>query len=167
MSLLRGQKYGLFASFGDYDAVSATVTQFGAEGMFALGNSLSLETRAGIGIKYPGSMDYVFAGLGLSRKVGTSGRVALEFDISDFDESGFSTTVLDARVSFERRLRGSPATVSFTLGTVSLDGSGSGRGGAYVGVGLRFRLGRDNSGPATRMFGRSEPITMLHRIGVF
>lgn len=167
MTPRKGQKYGLFASIGDYDSISSTVAQLGAEGMFAVGDAYLLETRAGIGVRDPKSMDYIFAGLGLSRPAGRAGRLTLAVDVADLEETGFATSIVDGRITYEHFLQGTPASLSVTLGAVTLDGSGAGRGGAYVGLGLRIRLGRGGTDPATRLFDRTAPITMLHRIGVF
>ncbi|MFQ5622195.1 MAG: hypothetical protein ACE5FS_02245 [Paracoccaceae bacterium] len=162
------RKYGLFFSYGDFDGNAFHVLQTGAEGIFTLGSGYLLDGHAGIGVRQPGSLDYVFAGAGLTRMVGRAGSLRLGLDIADFDESAFSTTFADASVGFKHALAGTPAVLSLSVGGVAFDGSASDRSGLYARLGLVIRLGRaPGAAAAGHLFRRSDPLGTLYRSGVF
>ena len=130
-----GQKYGLFLQLADVDARDATTVAAGAEGIFDLGPATRAELRGGIGLRSPGSFDFVFAEGRLARRLSAAVEGYAALRLADVDERGFSALGYDARLGLRWWLPGSGLTLDASAGRSGLTGSGL-TGSGLAGSGL-------------------------------
>jgi len=165
----RGWKYGLFGHVADLDGMDATTLATGAEVMVDLGPSTRAEAKAGIGVRNPGSFDFIFAqgalDHALSDRIGiyTSGMVA------EYDEPGFSATGYEGRIGARWHLAAAPVVIDASLGRSGLWGEDSLKAETVARLSISLTLGADRSARAPvdrRMFRPVAPLAPLQLRGL-
>ncbi len=159
-----GQKYGVFAALSDVDGRSMMWGSLGAEGMLALSPDTSFEVRAGFGVSDADALDFIFGGVGLAHELTPEITLAGRLDVADFDEAVFRATSWDAGVTATWSPRNGPWGLQAGVTRSGLAGRDGAPGETRVSFGVTLSLGTaGGASPATRLFGRTDPVAPLLR----
>jgi len=165
----RGWKYGLFGHLADLDGMDATTLAVGAEAMVDLGPATRAEVQAGIGVRNPGSFDFIFAQGALDHALSDRVGVYVAGMVAEYDEPGFSATGYEGRVGARWHLASAPVVIDASLGRSGLWGEDSLKAETVARLSVSLTLGADRSAraPAARqMFRRVAPLAPLQLRGL-
>jgi len=164
-----GRKYGLFGHLADLDGVDATTLAMGAEAMVDLGRATRAEAKAGIGVRNPGSFDFIFAQGALDHALSDRLGIYAAGMVAEYDEPGFSATGYEARIGARWYLSAAPVVIDASVGRSGLWGEDSLRAETVVRLSVSLTLGADRSAraPAERQMFRSvAPLAPLQLRGL-
>ena len=162
-----GQKYGVFAALSDVDGRSMLYGSIGAEAMFSLGRSTSIETRAGMGWADTNGLDYIFAGLSVAQTLNAATDLELSLDATEIDEASLSGVALDLGVTARYSPKGSPWGAYASVTRSELAGTNASPA-TRIGIGLTLDLGTaGGTDPHTRPFRTPDPLAQAVRRGLW
>lgn len=164
-----GQKYGVFALFEDVDNRSVSSAQLGIEGLFSIGEDLTLEARGGLGRVDPSSLDYIFVEFGLDYALSDDLSVSAHLTAADYDEASFSAQSADLVLAARYAVPGSGAVVSAGLRHSTLSGTNFGPADTSAFIGLSWQFGGDSGAKRSlrdRTFRPARPLDSLWRRGL-
>ena len=98
MTPAAGQKYGLFAFVSDRDDASMTYGAIGAEGLFALSDTASVEINAGLGVANTDGLDYLFGSAAYHTDITPEFGLSAGAGFASFEEPGLNTDVFSPRI---------------------------------------------------------------------
>lgn len=160
-----GQKYGLFAALSDVDGRSMIYGSLGAEGMLSLGESTTLEGRAGMGWADADGLDYIFGGVALAQQISPSINIQLSLDVADFEEANINATAYDIGLKATYSPQESPWGAYVDVTRSGLTGH---EDATRIGIGLTVALGTSGgTNPHTRPFRTPDPVSPLVRRGLW
>ncbi|MCX7559278.1 hypothetical protein OS190_06825 [Sulfitobacter sp. F26204] len=165
MTPREGQKYGLSMMVADKNDVSATYGQFGAAGIFAIGERTNLALRVAVGVSADNDMDWVTAGAGLHWQAGDATRFYAHYDITEFDEESFGAIAQEVTFGLRTRLGDGPASLFAEASRDWLNGRDASTADTTLRAGVSFRLGR--TGNNQPLFHLSDPMRQILRRGHF
>lgn len=157
------RSYGLFGHLSDLDGTDSTTVAAGAEARLALGARARAEVKAGIGVRNPGSFDFLFVEGWAERDLSPRVTLIAGAMAADYDEPGFSATGWQAEAGLRLALAPN-AALEATVGHSGLagaDGDG-GEGFARLGLTVSFGGGRDGA----RLFRPARPLAPLQLRGL-
>lgn len=168
MAPVEHQKYGLFASLSDVDGRSMSWLSVGAEGMFAAGDDLVFEARAGMGVSDVEGLDYIFADGGFAIALSDNLAVETHLTVAEFEEASFQAISYDAGASLHYTASGSPWGTYASINYSGLTGRDSRPGELRVGFGVSMSFGQIGGlSPKTRPFRIVNPVAPLVRRGLW
>lgn len=164
-----GRKYGLFGHIADLDGVDATTLAAGAEAMLELGTNTRAEAQAGIGIRNPGSFDFIFVQGALDHALSDRVGFYVAGMVADYDEAGFSDTGYEGRIGARWHLAAAPVVIDASVGRSGLWGEDSLKAETVARLSVSLTLGADRSARAPvdrRMFRGVAPLAPLQLRGL-
>ncbi len=164
-----GRKYGLFGHVADLDGVDATIFALGAEAMVDLGANTRAEAKAGIGIRNPGSFDFIFAQGALEHALSDRVGIYVAGMVADYDESDFSATGYEGRIGARWYLASAPVVIDASVGRSGLWGDDSLKAETVARLSVSLTLGADRSARAPserRLFRSVAPLAPLQLRGL-
>lgn len=163
-----GQKYGVFATFGDVDNRSASYGTVGGEALFALSDRTAIELRAGAGLMTSSDMDFIFAEADVYHDVSPGFTLTGGLTVTDFHEATMNATGYEARVGVEYSPVDEPWGFYAQVARDDLAGHAGSSADTTFRAGIMFELGNTRrDGPETRPFRRADPIRPLLNRGLF
>jgi hypothetical protein len=170
LSLADDAKYGVFVSLADVSNREATVAMAGVEGMWRLGDRVTVQGKAALGFARPHDMDFVAVHGRADVAVGPHTSLFGDIGWASVDEAWLSATVTQARLGVTHAPGGGPVELYVALASDRLSGRDAAPSEMRVEVGLTARLGA--SGNARRSVGERsfagwQPFDPLIRRGRF
>ena len=116
-------KYGLFFGWADANDREAATVELGVEGLWSLGESLTLGARAGLGRADPSEVDYIFAGVTADHSL--SDRLALSAGahLLDADEAAASQTAVTLDLGLRYSFAEAPVELHLGASHARISGS--------------------------------------------
>ena len=160
-----GQKYGLSLMVADKNDASSTYGQLGAVGMFEIAPDWNVEARVAAGISADNDLDWITAGGGVIWQATQKTQVYAHYDLTEFDETGFSALAHEATFGVKTRLGDSPASLFAETTHDWLSGHNAADGDTTIRLGVSIALGRTGNDQPT--FRVSDPMRQILRRGLF
>ena len=156
-----GAKYGLFANVADANNLARWDATLGAEGIWVLGETVTLAARAGLGLSEPGNYDYIFAEVRGTHRLSKTLDVYAGYARTDIDEAGldFTSGLLEAGVT--HHLPGSAAALSLGLERSIVSGNSGAVGDTRLVAGLTVQIGTPRGAKPTTTATLFAPVRPL------
>lgn len=165
MTPREGQKYGLSLMMADKNDTSSTYGQISAVGMFAVGEDLNFEVRAGGGLSADNDLDWISVGAGMHWQASTNTRIYGHYDLAEFDEETFSALAHEVTFGVKTNIKNTPASLFAEASRDWLSGSNAADADTTIRAGISISLGRSgNSQPSFRV---SDPMRQILRRGLY
>lgn len=164
-----GQKYGVFAFVADADGRSATYGGGGIEAMFDLGERVTVETRAGIGLTHRTGFDFIFGAASMHYALTPDITASATLALADFDEAAFSARTAEATLGLHWKPGRQPWGLFAEVSHDAFSGRSAQPGETTLRAGftLEFGGGRGTGGAHDRKFSRPDPLRPLTKRGLF
>lgn len=163
-----GQKYGVFATFGDIDNRAASYGTIGGEALFALSDQTALELRAGAGLMTNSDLDFIFAEADLYHDIAPGVTLSGGVTVADFHEAHMNATGYEARIGIEYSPVDEPWGMYAQIAHDDLAGHPGSSPETTIRAGIMFEFGNTRrGGPETRPFRRTDPIRPLINRGLW
>ncbi len=163
-------KYGLFFSLADMNGREATIATIGIEGMFAISDNTEIHGRAGLGMAWPGNMDFITLTLGANHAIGDQVAVFGDVTVTEVDEAALRAVATTARLGISYQPEGRPWAFSAAVLRDGLTGRDAAQFETRAELGFTWHLGAGGGAKrslATRAFASPQPFDPLLRRGRF
>ncbi|MEM9343798.1 MAG: hypothetical protein AAGA87_12200 [Pseudomonadota bacterium] len=168
MTPAQGQKYGLFATFGDANDRSASYGTIGGEALFSLSDRTAIELRAGAGLMTSSDLDFVFAEADLHYDIAPGMTLSGGLTVSDFHEATMNATGYEARIGLEYQPNDEPWGFYAQVARDDLSGLPGASPETTFRAGIMIELGNTRrGGTETRLFRRTDPLRPMINRGLF
>ncbi|MEM9269769.1 MAG: hypothetical protein AAGA78_12615, partial [Pseudomonadota bacterium] len=157
-------KYGVFASFADFNEVETNNATFGFEAIYRASDRLAVEARFGLGIANPGNLDYIFADGALHYELTDQFSLSGDLSLTEIDELSMSGIAYETGASLTYRPQGKPLFVTARLGLAGMQGDTTidPTPKASLTAGITFGgVPKDRTAPRNRLFKRHDPLSVL------
>ncbi|MEO1550508.1 MAG: hypothetical protein AAFR93_08750 [Pseudomonadota bacterium] len=157
-------KYGVFASFADFNEVETNNVTFGFEAIYRASDRLAVEGRFGLGIANPGNLDYVFADGALHYELSDQLSLSGDLSLTEVDELSMSGFAYEVGASLTYRPQNRPFFVTARLGMAGMEGETTLSPAPKASLTAGFTFGgvpKDRSAPRNRLFKRHDPLSVL------
>lgn len=158
------QKYGLFASYHDWDDASISAYTIGVEGMFDFSDSTAFDFQAGLGALDPAETDFIFAEFGITHRLTPEIHLNASASMIEVEEADFKTVAQTVEISSEYHLSDlSSVTAGLRHSWISGDLADD-KTEAFVGLAINF--GRNGSPSISTPFKTPQPLRPYWRRGI-
>lgn len=163
MSPSERAKYGIFTSISDVEGRPLSWATLGVEGVFELGPNTTANARTGIGYGSD-SLDFIFAGVGVSHEMNGEVTLKAALDLAHFDERYFDALSYELSVQADYQPENSRFGTFTSVTYSGLSGNNRASGDIRVGLGVKMTFGRGNrTGVKSEFFRQSNPVAPLLR----